>query len=322
MGYIRKIINIVRNDGVGGVFRRLQLRLSGARPSEIQKPASAIEDKTASAIEKEKTIYQQQVNDFNKYISGVTFPGLENFYWYHSVDLGNGIVTPGDYDFRNSLAGFHFPEDMSGMRVLDVGSATGFFAFEFERRGAEVVSVELPSLYEWDMIHDEKEKIVNAMMYSHHAATAEEAFYRHLDGPFQFCQANKKTSIKRIYSSIYDLTSHLEKSDTFDMVFLGDILLHLFSPFEALNVIAPYCKSKLIVATDIFGTQSDLPVMRFMGTMSKGRDSRTWWMFNRQCVEEMLLRVGFREATPVGEYSGIMRRTWSPYRRFVFHATK
>jgi len=36
------------------------------------------------------------------------------------------------YDFRQSLPCFQFPEDMRGMRVLDVGSATGFFAFEFE----------------------------------------------------------------------------------------------------------------------------------------------------------------------------------------------
>jgi len=36
------------------------------------------------------------------------------------------------------------------MTVLDVGSATGFFAFEFERRGARVISVELPSLRDLD----------------------------------------------------------------------------------------------------------------------------------------------------------------------------
>ena len=35
---------------------------------------------------------------------------------------------------------FHFPDRMRGMTVLDAGSATGFFAFEFERRGARVVS--------------------------------------------------------------------------------------------------------------------------------------------------------------------------------------
>ena len=35
---------------------------------------------------------------------------------------------------------------MTGMRVLDVGYGNGFFAFEFEIRGAEVTSVDLPSM--------------------------------------------------------------------------------------------------------------------------------------------------------------------------------
>ena len=62
------------------------------------------------------------------------FRGLNRFFWYHTVDLGDGIITPGVYDYRKELEHFHFPDVMSGMRVLDVGSATGFFAFEFEKR--------------------------------------------------------------------------------------------------------------------------------------------------------------------------------------------
>jgi tRNA (mo5U34)-methyltransferase len=65
--------------------------------------------------------------------------------------LGDGLVTPGDFDYRPSLPLFQFPEDMRGMTVLDVGSATGFFAFEFEKRGASVILVELPSIADWDM---------------------------------------------------------------------------------------------------------------------------------------------------------------------------
>ena len=47
---------------------------------------------------------------------------------------------------RPNWPSFEFPDDMSGMDVLDIGSATGFFAFAFEKRGARVTSVELPSL--------------------------------------------------------------------------------------------------------------------------------------------------------------------------------
>lgn len=314
MKYIRRLVEVTANEGLSGLYRRLQSRFAPKRQEESQSPENL--------LEVAKQIYLQQTNDFRKYISGITFPEIENFYWYHTVELKNGIVTPGDYDYRNKLSGFQFPDDMSGMRVLDVGSATGFFTFEFEKRGAEVVSVELPTLYEWDMIHDEKESNVNHMMQVHRASTPEEAFYRHLDGPFKFCQADKQSSAKRIYSSIYDLASHLDKDVAFDLVFLGDILLHLFSPFKALDVIAPLCKTKLIIATDLFESQGNNALMQFLGTMGKGKNPRTWWNFNRRCIEEMLVRVGFQDVTLAGEYSGIMRRTWSPYHRYVFHATK
>ncbi|MBK9925010.1 MAG: hypothetical protein IPP66_06915 [Anaerolineales bacterium] len=314
MNYLNKALQVFQREGLAGVTKRIQFKLGKKNITEIQS-----ED---MEIIREKQIYQEQIDTLNHYIANINFPGIQDFYWYHAVELENGIVTPGDYDYRNSLDGFHFPENMTGMKVLDVGSATGFFAFEFEKRGATVTSVELPSLVEWDMIHNEKENILANMMHFHHTAIPKEAFYRHLDGPFEFCQARKNTSVKRIFSSIYNLRSQLKDDESFDIVFLGDILLHLFSPFMALNVIAPLCKSKLIVATDLFATKAEVPLMEFLGTRSKGKDSRTWWMFNDKCIEEMLFRVGFSNVKLAGEYSGIMRRTWSRYHRYVFHATK
>src|SRR5947209_6482982 len=74
---------------------------------------------------------------------------IDRYFWYHTVELP-GITTPGMYDFRASLPAFGFHHDMRGKTVLDVGSATGFFSFEFERRGADVVSVELGSLEQLD----------------------------------------------------------------------------------------------------------------------------------------------------------------------------
>ena len=41
---------------------------------------------------------------------------------------------------------FGLPDDMTGLRVLDVGCAEGFFSFEAERRGAsEVISLDFDS---------------------------------------------------------------------------------------------------------------------------------------------------------------------------------
>lgn len=61
--------------------------------------------------------------------------------WYHKIDLGDGIVTPGrEYDriwngTRRVLDGI----DYNGRRVLDLASWDGMWAFEAERRGAATV---------------------------------------------------------------------------------------------------------------------------------------------------------------------------------------
>src|ERR1051325_120315 len=65
-------------------------------------------------------------------------------YWFHRMDLLPGVTTPGWSDpRRDKLPHFGVPADLTGLRVLDVGCAEGFFAFEAERRGArEVVAVD------------------------------------------------------------------------------------------------------------------------------------------------------------------------------------
>jgi len=56
--------------------------------------------------------------------------------WYHNIDLGHGIVTPGIDNTPKKLGRLHFPERLDGKTVLDIGAWDGFFSFEAERRGA------------------------------------------------------------------------------------------------------------------------------------------------------------------------------------------
>src|SRR6266850_1398409 len=65
--------------------------------------------------------------------------------WWHSFELPDGTLIEGP----NSLAGqktrigqFPIPEDLTGKRVLDIGAWDGWFSFEMERRGAEVVAID------------------------------------------------------------------------------------------------------------------------------------------------------------------------------------
>jgi tRNA (mo5U34)-methyltransferase len=43
---------------------------------------------------------------------------------------------------RKRLAQFPIPPDLTGKRVLTIGAWDGFFSFELEKRGTEVVAVD------------------------------------------------------------------------------------------------------------------------------------------------------------------------------------
>ena len=72
-------------------------------------------------------------------------------FWYHTIELAPGVVTPGYFDHRAIAAEIPFPS-LTGKRCLDVGTYDGFWAFEMERRGAaEVVAADVidPSRWDW-----------------------------------------------------------------------------------------------------------------------------------------------------------------------------
>src|SRR4051812_14133987 len=53
--------------------------------------------------------------------------------WYHAIDLGHGVVTPGTrgWDFESLQV-----PSLEGKTVLDIGAWDGYFSFEAERGGA------------------------------------------------------------------------------------------------------------------------------------------------------------------------------------------
>lgn len=67
---------------------------------------------------------------------------IESF-WYHKVDLGGGIFTHGTYNMNDYLKYFPMPYNLTGKTAIELGAAEGFFSFEMEKRGAEVIAVDL-----------------------------------------------------------------------------------------------------------------------------------------------------------------------------------
>ena len=268
-----------------------------------------------------KEAYRRLVESFRERTSRIGIDGFERYYWYHTIDLGGGLVTPGDYDYRATLPSFKFPDNMTGLSVLDVGSATGFFAFEFERRGADVTSIEIPSIEQWDAANgDDRDPMIQEYLAEFGVTTVKELHRLHLDGPFEFCRDRLHSHIRRYHSTIYQLSPTILGRRSFDLVFIGDVLLHLISPFGALGAVAPLCADTLVISQDIGNQDERRPLMVYCGGEQPG--GATYWLPNFACLESMLRRLGFRTISVVGHNAGVYRRDWVPYHRAIIHAKK
>jgi tRNA (mo5U34)-methyltransferase len=199
--------------------------------------------------------------------------------WYHTLDLGHGIVTPGQFDHRDIVPKYRLPETLAGKRVLDVATFDGFWAFEFERRGArEVVALDLdaPSELDWPP----KRKA---------AATEQELSVRFGDG-FRLAHEAIGSRVQRVGCSVYDLSP--EKYGMFEVVHAGDFLIHLNSPVRALQRIASVTSDYALISDVVF-PELDRPgsgaLMEYMG----GSSDVTWWKFSVAALERMVLDAGF-----------------------------
>jgi SAM-dependent methyltransferase len=278
--------------------------------------------------------FVEEMQSFSERARELGLPDTSRYYWYHTIDLGDGLVTPGMYDYRQTISAFPFPDDMRGLSVLDVGSATGFFAFEFERRGARVVSAELPSLIDLDRfpgqsVESSLSKIERMIfpgkeLSSMRRGDAERELYRCLlEGPFEFCRSRLGSRVERSYSTIYDLTA--EKAgvpEGFDMVFVGDVLLHTLYPLKALASLAGLCRGTLILAQVLPEGPQDPPAMVYTGGSDPEVDEVSWWLPNRSCLMQMLSKLGFAHVEQTGVHRGFVQPGNYPFERAILRARK
>ncbi len=73
-------------------------------------------------------------------------------HWYHTTDIpGHGSVE-GHWDLREQTDAYLGGVAFSGKRVLEVGPASGYLTVEMEKRGAQVVALEVLDDPGWDFV--------------------------------------------------------------------------------------------------------------------------------------------------------------------------
>jgi SAM-dependent methyltransferase len=210
-------------------------------------------------------------------------PSIDECTFYHAIDLPGLGTQAGQWDLRHTIDAYLGGVEFTGMRVLDVGAANGFLTFEMERRGAEVVAVDLSSGTDWDMVpfagQEERVAEIRAF-YGSAVPRRTKAFW--------LAHGLLGSHSKLHLGNIYQLPAQLGQ---FDVAMLGMILGHLRDPFGALMSITRLVKKTIIiteVALDHAGAFA-----YFMPDAATPHDTASWWATSEDLRTKMLAVLGF-----------------------------
>ncbi len=228
--------------------------------------------------------------------------------WWHSIDLGNGVVTPGRVQNLETLQRIGLPERLEGKSVLDIGAWDGFYSFEAERRGAARVLA--TDSFSW-----------GGGGWGTKAG-------------FTLARKALGSRIEDLYIDVLDLSP--DRVGTFDVVLCLGVLYHVRHPLLMLERVFSVTGGQLILETHVDLLWTRRPAIAFYPNDELHRDPTNWCGPNPRAVEAMLRTVGFRRVAKISESPSRLhrlayapldaRRTGAPIlaqaqrTRMVFHA--
>jgi SAM-dependent methyltransferase len=216
--------------------------------------------------------------------------------WYHRFGFGNGFEVRGDYDVARDVRDYGFPEDLSGLSVLDIGPASGWFSLWFEQRGAEVTAVDVAEYHQLDLYgraeHSPEPSDPDRTL-------VDRPPFGRMNGTFQVMHELLGSQVEFVVAPVYDLTPELFGGRRFDLVFMGAVLQHLRDPIGALRAARRVCGGELIATTWLHpDDESDVP--RADLPYLTEDEPFSWWRPNRACLELWLKAAGFSETDASG----------------------
>ncbi len=222
---------------------------------------------------------------------------LAKINWFHRIDLGNGVTTPGIDDSATKLAQVRLPADLSGKSVLDIGAWDGFFSFECERRGARRVVALDGGVWRVDSIGK---------------------------AGFEFARKVLNSKVEDAEMEVSEISP--ERLGHFDLVLFLGVLYHLPDPVTSFMKVASVAAKEIIVETHVDMIEHGVPAMAFYPHDECANDPSNWCGPNQAAVEGMLRMAGFRtiRSFPVTKvaYPVTGRSHLNQYGRQVFHASR
>ncbi len=181
-------------------------------------------------------------------------------WWYHSMNLGQGITTPGRYG--NNLvpvASLLEHVNLNGTACLDIGTMDGKMAFLMEKLGGNVVTVDV---FARPTVTDLIDTFSSSVSYM--------------------------TGIRD--SNLEDVK---EKFGHFDFVLCAGVLYHIFSPFDMIANIRKVVKNNGLVIIESACLKDEKKSYMQLNWGDLYDESTSVWVPTIACLKKMLLFFGF-----------------------------
>jgi tRNA (mo5U34)-methyltransferase len=224
--------------------------------------------------------------------------------WYHVLELAPGHITDGWFDMRPYVPHYALPERMDGMRALDVGTFDGFWAFEMERRGAQVTALDVDRQEDLDWPPRRRPEVFSA---------------ERRGVGFELAREILGSRVERVVGSIYD-TRPEDLGGTFDIVLCGAVIIHLRDQLLALERIAGLCHGTFISA-EAYDPLVGLLPFRAARYRADREAAVVFWEPGARTWRQMIWNAGFDRVEERARFKARSCRGFT-VRHVVHHASK
>jgi len=220
--------------------------------------------------------------------------------WYHSIDLGDGVVTRGK---GVQGTGSEILPDVDGRSVLDIGAWDGKFSFLAERSGASrVVALDH---YAWGVDFVARgaywaECIHNGTFPDQ--SRDETDFWRpDLPGRrgFEFASAALHSKVESVVADFQ--TVDLDELGQFDVVLYLGVLYHMKEPLTCLERVRAVTRQMAVIETEAVHLQGfdHEALLQFHAGSSLRVDFGNWYVPTIEALHNLCRAAGFSEVRTV-----------------------
>ena len=221
-------------------------------------------------------------------------------FWWHSIDLGDGSVTPGRKSaawLQRELAALQLP-DLHGKSVLDIGAWDGYYSFAAERLGARRVLA--LDHYVWSLDRARAEAYHARYARAGEAAPPIEQTDawqpQTLPGKRGFDTARAALG-SRVEDRVGDfMTVDAAALGRFDVVLFLGVLYHMENPLAALRKLRTLTGGMAVIETHAVAVPAyeHHALCEFYPAGELDGDVSNWWGPNLAALRALCLAAGFR----------------------------